>query len=94
MAAVGRPIAVVDVQRCTGCGWCVPACPFQLLSLEVKQWKKTSVLADPAACPGCRLCLPRCPFGALSMQPLPERAACDWPHPPPVSPDADGGVLP
>jgi ferredoxin len=91
MAARGRPIAVVDATRCTGCGWCVPACPFQLLSLEVKQWKKTSVLSDPAACPGCRLCLPRCPFGALSMQPLPDAAARPAP---PVSPDADGGVLP
>jgi NAD-dependent dihydropyrimidine dehydrogenase PreA subunit len=85
----GRPIAVVDAQRCTGCGWCVSACPFQLLSLEVKQWKKTSVLSDPDACPGCRLCLPRCPFGALSMQPRP-----DAPPPPPVSPDADGEDLP
>jgi ferredoxin len=81
-----RPGAVVDARRCTGCGWCVPACPYQLLSLQVQgpsgePWKKTSVLSDPAACPGCRLCVPRCPFGALSMQP----SAGDAPLEPPAA---------
>ena len=67
-------LAVVDTARCTGCGWCVPACPWQLLSLQTGAaplWKKTSVLSDPADFPGCGLCVPRCPFGALSLQPVP-----------------------
>lgn len=77
MAFANRTVAVVDRARCTGCGWCVPACPWQLLSLQTRQWKKTSVMSDPASCPGCGLCVPRCPFGALSLQPL----AADLPDP-------------
>jgi len=84
MAKPPVALPVIDPTRCTGCGWCVPACPWQLLSLRTgaaPQWKKTSVLSDPGACPGCRRCVPRCLFGALSMQPRP----ADDPGPP-VSP--------
>lgn len=65
-----RLIAVINSARCTGCGWCVGSCPWHLLSLEVRHWKKTSTLQDPAACTGCRLCEPRCPFGVISMAPV------------------------
>ncbi|MDD2547004.1 MAG: 4Fe-4S binding protein [Burkholderiaceae bacterium] len=64
-----RPLAVIDTQRCTGCGWCVPSCPWQLLSLQPQGWRKFSTLGDADACTGCTLCVPRCPFGAIAMQP-------------------------
>jgi len=57
----------IDAARCTGCGWCVAACPDHLLSLELKGWKKSSVLGDAAACTGCRKCAVRCPFNVITM---------------------------
>jgi Fe-S-cluster-containing hydrogenase component 2 len=57
----------IDAARCTGCGWCVAACPFHLLSLEPKGWKKSSVLGDAAACTGCQKCAVRCPFNVITM---------------------------
>ncbi|RYF80984.1 MAG: hypothetical protein EOO29_12075, partial [Comamonadaceae bacterium] len=34
----------IDAAKCTGCGWCVGACPPHVLSLSVAHWKKTSTL--------------------------------------------------
>lgn len=70
-----RPLAVIDTQRCTGCGWCVPSCPWQLLSLQPQGWRKFSTLSDPEDCTGCTLCEPRCPFGAITMQTRHQAAA-------------------
>jgi len=57
----------IDTQRCTGCGWCVAACPPHVLSLQVDGWRKHSVLHDEPACTGCRKCERRCPFGVIEM---------------------------
>lgn len=61
-------LPVIDPGRCTGCGWCVPTCAPRLLSLEVVQWKKTSVLHEAERCTGCALCAVKCPFGAIEMR--------------------------
>ncbi|MBL8372504.1 MAG: 4Fe-4S binding protein [Burkholderiaceae bacterium] len=61
-------LPVINPARCTGCGWCVAACPPHVLSLQVQQWRKTSVLDDPAGCTGCARCAVRCPFGAIRMR--------------------------
>lgn len=60
----------IDPARCTGCGWCVAACPPHVLSLEVVQWKKTATLHDEPGCTGCALCAVKCPFDAIGMQRL------------------------
>ena len=61
----------VDLQRCTGCGWCVAVCPPHVLSLEVlgpHTWgPKRSTLHDAPGCTGCALCALRCPFDAIAM---------------------------
>lgn len=57
----------IDVQRCTGCGWCVAACPPHVLSLQAQGWQKHSVLHDAAGCTGCRKCERQCPFGVIAM---------------------------
>jgi ferredoxin len=64
-----RLIAVVDAVRCTGCGWCVPTCHLQLLSLDTVRWKKTSTLRDADTCTGCGKCVAKCLFDAIEMQP-------------------------
>ena len=67
-----KALPVIDAGRCTGCGWCVAACPPHVLSLEVVQWKKRSTLHDEPGCTGCARCAVKCPFGAIAMQRLPE----------------------
>ncbi|MCM2252820.1 MAG: 4Fe-4S dicluster domain-containing protein [Ramlibacter sp.] len=68
-AATKRPIAlpVIASSRCTGCGWCVAACPDHLLVLEVEAWKKSAQLVRPDLCTGCAKCIPVCNFGAIGM---------------------------
>lgn len=58
----------IDPARCTGCGWCVAVCPPHVLSLQVSQGRKTSVLHPSDGCTGCSLCEPRCPFQAITME--------------------------
>jgi ferredoxin len=60
-------LPVITASRCTGCGWCVAACPDHLLVLEVQAWKKSAQLALPALCTGCAKCIPACNFGAIEM---------------------------
>jgi len=57
----------VQLPRCTGCGWCVGACPLNLLSLQPQGWRKHSVISNMAACTGCKKCELRCPFDAIQI---------------------------
>ncbi|MGV0958633.1 MAG: 4Fe-4S dicluster domain-containing protein [Limnohabitans sp.] len=57
----------IDTARCTGCGWCVAACPPHVLSLHTKGWRKHAVLDDAPGCTGCSQCERRCPFGVITM---------------------------
>lgn len=66
------PAVSIDPTRCTGCGWCVAACPLDLLSLERDGWDKRAVLHDAHRCTGCRLCERRCLFGAITVVPAPQ----------------------
>ena len=61
-------LPVVDVARCTGCGWCVASCDLHLLSLEVVQWRKSATLHDADRCTGCSDCAVRCPFHVIRME--------------------------
>jgi ferredoxin len=57
----------IHTPRCTGCGWCVAACPPGVLSLQVVAWRKHAVLPDEQGCTGCSQCERRCPFGVITM---------------------------
>ena len=63
-------LPVVDPTRCTGYGWCVAACPDNLLVLEVQEGKKSASLINADVCPGCTKCIPVCNFGAIKMKKL------------------------
>ena len=55
--------------RCTGCGWCVAACPLDLLSLQPQGWRKFALVEREQLCTGCLKCQNRCLFGAIRVAP-------------------------
>ena len=55
----------VDLEKCTGCGFCVRDCPLD----AVKLVKKKAVIGD--LCTQCGACLKVCEHDALSQDPLP-----------------------
>jgi ferredoxin len=67
----GEDVARLDPGRCSGCGQCVPACPFGALE---KAGKREVRLAR-AACWGCGTCRTSCARGALALEP--RRATAD-----------------
>lgn len=60
-------LPLITPGKCTGCGWCVAACPDNLLVLETLAGKKSTNLQFPDPCTGCAKCIPVCHFGAIRM---------------------------
>jgi NAD-dependent dihydropyrimidine dehydrogenase PreA subunit len=52
----------VDLEKCTGCGTCVDACPSEALSMGDEK-----VVVDEDACIDCAACVDECPVEALAM---------------------------
>jgi ferredoxin len=67
----GEDVVHLDPERCSGCGRCVPACPFSAL----RQVARDDVALDRRACWGCGTCRAHCARGALQLQP--RRATAD-----------------
>ena len=55
----GGSTAVIDSQKCTGCGQCVLNCRFKALSSDFK--------VNPFLCEGCGLCMALCPEDAIHL---------------------------
>lgn len=53
-------IPVYDMDKCRGCGKCVPAnrCPMKAMTVA-----DGKMVVDPALCNDCGLCIGKCPFG-------------------------------
>ena len=65
------PMAVVDEPACSGCGVCEKACPYEALSLVVKdvEGKERSVSqVNAALCMNCGICAAACPLGAITIE--------------------------
>ncbi len=60
-------LPAITPSKCTGCGWCVAACPDNLLVLESIAGMKSATLVKPDTCTGCAKCIPACNFGAIKM---------------------------
>ncbi|MDI6710773.1 MAG: CoB--CoM heterodisulfide reductase iron-sulfur subunit A family protein [Bacillota bacterium] len=60
-----RNIVTVDPERCTGCGICVPVCPYG--AREVDRERGISVVHE-VLCRGCGSCVAACPSGACQQQ--------------------------
>lgn len=62
-------VIMVDESRCTGCSWCLNACPFGAIAFNPT--KKAVVICD--LCDGDPECVKYCPFeGALTFATIDE----------------------
>jgi MinD superfamily P-loop ATPase len=56
--------ARIDVQKCTGCGLCLPACRFDALV----ELDSGGVEVDSLSCEGCGVCFHVCPVQAVTLE--------------------------
>jgi MinD superfamily P-loop ATPase len=69
-AFTGSIKAVIDPEKCVGCGQCAEACHFDAIHPEpsANQPGKTVYKIDPVACEGCGLCPRVCPISAIDCE--------------------------
>ena len=67
---IGGKTAVIDKEKCLGCGTCVDVCRFDAIHQE-----DTYFVVDPIACEGCGACVYQCPNDAIYME---EQIAGQW----------------
>jgi len=60
---------IVFPELCKGCGFCIEACPEDVIhwSKELGAYGTPTVEVDAAACTACRTCADRCPDCALDV---------------------------
>jgi len=58
-------IAEVCEEKCSGCGICVAACPYNVI--KINKEKKVAEI-DSGACMGCGICSSACPLGAIKQK--------------------------
>jgi len=57
-------VAVVDEEKCSGCGECVKICPFDAY---LPHKRKAKAKVDSEKCYGCGICRNACPRGAITL---------------------------
>ncbi|OFY26777.1 MAG: ferredoxin [Bacteroidetes bacterium RIFOXYA12_FULL_35_11] len=61
---------VVYIERCKGCGVCVPVCPSQVIALNKEVNGKGyhfAFMEKPDECTGCTNCAVVCPDGVITV---------------------------
>ncbi len=59
-------LSEVDPEKCSGCGICVPLCPYDAISLVVYGDRPRASI-DITQCKGCGVCTAACPSGAIVL---------------------------
>ena len=75
LKAQERPKAFVQLEKCTGCIYCVNACPFDCITMERAPSSitgaggiaSTVAVVDQKKCTGCTLCELDCPYDAIHI---------------------------
>ena len=60
-------VAVIFVEKCNGCSWCLDVCPHQIIILNNN--KKAEII-DEERCIECGACALQCPKDAIIAHPL------------------------
>jgi len=63
----GGGVAIIDPERCSGCGTCIDMCRFSAISPEF--------VVDEIACEGCGVCVDFCPEKAIDF---PTKTCGQW----------------
>ncbi|WP_147821871.1 CoB--CoM heterodisulfide reductase iron-sulfur subunit A family protein [Salidesulfovibrio onnuriiensis] len=59
-------LSEVQPEKCSGCGICVPLCPYNAISL--KEWgERPRAEIDITQCKGCGVCTTACPSSAIRL---------------------------
>jgi len=61
-------VARVDVERCTWCGECAAACPYEGAVTKVLVGEKAVAAIQPSLCKGCGGCVPVCASEAIDLE--------------------------
>ncbi len=69
--------AILNKEKCTGCGKCIEVCRFDAIREEKGRGSEgqDTVIIDPVACEGCQVCALVCPFDAIRME---ENVSGEW----------------
>ena len=57
--------SVIIAEQCKSCGKCAEVCPYNAITVDVKN--KTPAVVNTAACAGCGTCAAECRFDAIIM---------------------------
>lgn len=57
-------VAVVNKDKCNGCGTCVDICPAAAIELDSNE----KAVVDGPACVDCETCVDECPEVAIHME--------------------------
>ncbi len=68
-------VACVDEDICSGCGVCIPLCPYDARELELVDEKLTAKV-NAVLCEGCGSCIAACPSGATGQKNFMDRQIC------------------
>jgi len=68
-------VSEVDINKCSGCGLCVPICPYNAITLEEIQERghhgpimRNIAVINSSLCQGCGACVPACRTAALNTK--------------------------
>jgi ferredoxin len=56
-------VAVINKDKCTGCGTCVDICPSAAIELASEK-----AVVDASGCVDCETCVDECPESAIHME--------------------------
>jgi MinD superfamily P-loop ATPase len=65
----GGSVAIIDQERCDGCGICEQVCRFEAVIPPASGAAQFVYTIDPIACDGCAACVYQCPEDAIHMEP-------------------------
>jgi len=60
-------ISEVNPEKCSGCGICMPLCPYNAISLKENEDGKLRAVIEVTSCKGCGVCYAACPSQAIVL---------------------------